>query len=155
MKLQYLSKREIKEISKKMSEEGFEFTPEKEIIADDSSRILIGNGIMIEVEGMYYPFISDKRAQALPEVAVDDGAVKHIANGASVMRPGVISVDDRVRKNKPVKVTNRGQIICVGLSLYDKQELESLDKGVVVKNVHRKGDKYWKLVSEYLSSLRS
>ncbi len=154
MKILYISKKEAKELSKAAKYMGFDFEPEKIIVIDDNSKILIGNGIFILTDNMIMPFIADKRAELLPEISVDQGAVKHIINGASIMRPGVIKIGDDVKKNGIVKVTNEGRILCLGISLYDKSDMEKLEKGVVVKNVHRKGDKFWEAVSEYIASLR-
>jgi predicted RNA-binding protein (TIGR00451 family) len=70
------------------------------------------------------------------------------------MRPGVTKIDEKVKKDGIVKVTFGKQVICIGLSLYDSNEIEKLEKGIVVKNVHRKGDKFWVAVSEYLTTLK-
>ncbi len=148
----YLSKKEAKEISKAAKDLGFEFQPEKAILVDNESKVLIGNGIFIFINNRILPFVADKRAETLPEVSVDEGAVKHIVNGASVMRPGITKIDYNVKKDGIVKVTNAGHILCIGVSLYDKEEMEKLDKGVVVKNLHRKGDKFWNAVAQYLAS---
>jgi len=115
---------------------------------------LLGNGIFILSENRLLPFIADKRVDLLPEISVDEGAIKHIINGASVMRPGVTKIDEKVKKDGIVKVTFEKQVICIGFSLYDSSEMEKLEKGVVVKNVHRKGDKFWVTVSEYLATLK-
>ncbi|MGC8600264.1 MAG: PUA domain-containing protein [Nitrososphaeria archaeon] len=154
MNVQYLSKKDAKELSKAAIEIGFDFEPEKMIVIDKDSKVLIGNGIFILTENRILPFIADKRVDLLPEISVDEGAVKHIINGASVMRPGVTKIDERVKKDGIVKVTFENQVICIGFSLYDSSEMEKLEKGAVVKNVHRKGDKFWDTVSEYLATLK-
>ncbi|MDP8023236.1 MAG: PUA domain-containing protein [Nitrososphaeria archaeon] len=154
MKILYISKKEAKELSKEAKDMGFDFEPEKIIVIDNASKVLIGNGIFILTDNRILPFIADKRAELLPEISVDQGAVKHIINGASIMRPGVIKIGDDVKKDGIVKVTNEGRILCLGISLYDKGDMEKLDKGVVVKNVHRKGDKFWDAVSEYIASIK-
>jgi PUA domain protein len=154
LNVQYLSKKDAKELSKAAIEIGFDFEPEKMIVIDKDSKVLIGNGIFILTENRILPFIADKRVDLLPEISVDEGAVKHIINGASVMRPGVTKIDERVKKDGIVKVTFENQVICIGFSLYDSSEMEKLEKGAVVKNVHRKGDKFWDTVSEYLATLK-
>ncbi len=154
MNVQYLSKKDAKELSKAAKEIGFDFEPEKIIVIDKDSKILIGNGIFIFSENRLLPFIADKRVDLLPEISVDEGAIKHIINGASVMRPGVTKIDEKAKKDGIVKVTFEKQVICIGFSLYDSSEMEKLEKGVVVKNVHRKGDKFWITVSEYLATLK-
>jgi len=154
LKILYISKKEAKELSKEAKDMGFDFEPEKIIVIDNESKVLIGNGIFILTDNRILPFIADKRAELLPEISVDQGAVKHIINGASIMRPGVIKIGDGVKKDGIVKVTNEGRILCLGISLYDKGDMEKLEKGVVVKNVHRKGDKFWDAVSEYIASIK-
>ncbi|MGC8568560.1 MAG: PUA domain-containing protein [Nitrososphaeria archaeon] len=155
MKLQFLSKRDSRELSRLIMERlGFEFTPEKKLEVDEKTSVLIGDGFFVLQEDLVFPFILDRRTAQLPEVEVDAGAVPHVLNGASIMRPGIVKVEEGVKRGSVVRVTNGGRILCVGLSMYDREELLSASKGVVVKNLHRRNDRIWKAVSEYVSTAR-
>ncbi len=155
LKLQFLSKRDSRELSRLIMERlGFEFTPEKKLEVDERTSVLIGDGFFVLQEDLVFPFILDRRAALLPEVEVDAEAVPHVLNGASIMRPGVVRVDESVKRDSIVRVTNGGKILCIGLSMYDREELLGASKGAVVKNLHRRNDRIWKAVAEYVSTAR-
>lgn len=88
-------------------------------------------------------------AQLYPRLVVDAGAVKHILNGADVMRPGIKRVEGDFDKGQPVLIEDeKGRIIAIGISLYSRKELEAMEKGKTVYNAHYLGDKLWKLSLE-------
>ncbi len=82
----------------------------------------------------------------LPKVIIDLPAVKFIANGADVMRPGIKGMDEFL-KNDVVAIIDEkyGKRIAIGIALYDSKEIESMEKGKVIKNVHYVGDKIYNL----------
>ena len=88
-----------------------------------------------------------KNNQFLPRIEIDAGAIKFIANGADVMRPGIVFVDERIRKDDIVAVCDsvHKRAIAVGISLFSADEIKELEKGVVIKNIHYVGDKIWNL----------
>jgi len=80
----------------------------------------------------------------LPKVAVDNGAVPHILNGADVMAPGIVSTTESFNADKLVYVVNlKGEVIAVGRALMTDSEIFSLKKGRSIKNLHYYGDKIW------------
>lgn len=88
-------------------------------------------------------------AQLYPRLVVDAGAVKHILNGADVMRPGIKRMEGDFDKGQPVLVEDdKGRIIAIGISLYSRKELEAMEKGKAVYNAHYLGDRLWKLSLE-------
>lgn len=81
-----------------------------------------------------------------PEVVVDKGAVPHILNGADVMRPGIVEIVGEFEKNDIVLVTEeeKGYPLAIGKALYNSNEILSMKKGKVIKNLHYLRDKLWR-----------
>ncbi|MEM1598082.1 MAG: RNA-binding protein [Pyrobaculum sp.] len=80
-----------------------------------------------------------------PKAVVDAGAVKHIINGADVMRPGIRELSGEFNKGDVVLVADeKGRIIAVAAALYSKSEIEQMQRGKVLANLHYLGDKIWR-----------
>ena len=77
---------------------------------------------------------------------VDMGAVKFMCNGANVMRPGIRSYSE-FEKDQVVCVIEESQhkFLAVGKAMVPSSELESMEKGEVVKNLHYISDKFWEI----------
>jgi PUA domain protein len=88
----------------------------------------------------------------IPYVVVDLGAVKHILNGADIFRPGITEIDRGVKKDKAVIIVSEDEkLLAIGKALYDYEEMLSMEKGKVIKNLHYFGDKifdFWKSMQE-------
>ena len=82
-----------------------------------------------------------------PAVVVDEGAVPYVTKGADVMRPGIVEFVGDFKKDDVVLVraVTLKFPIAVGLALYDKEEMEKMKRGKVVKNLHHLGDDLFKL----------
>lgn len=83
---------------------------------------------------------------------VDEGAVKHLLNGADVMSPGIKECSG-FRKEALVAVWNptKETPLCVGRALMSCDEVMNVRKGKAVKNMHYAGDKIWKKCLELLT----
>jgi PUA-domain protein len=83
------------------------------------------------------------------KVAVDMGAIKFVASGADIMRPGVTRIDEGISAGDPVAVVDEKyeKILAIGIALYSSEEMRSLSSGKVVKNAHAAGDKLWELTA--------
>jgi len=114
----------------------------------DNVQIFTANDIMIlKIEETYFPFLSQTSLlEKFPHVLVDMGAVKFMCNGANVMRPGIRSHSEFDR-NQVVCVIEESQhkFLAVGKSLVPSSELETMEKGEVIKNMHYISDKYWEI----------
>ncbi|MFQ5977531.1 MAG: phosphoadenosine phosphosulfate reductase family protein [Candidatus Heimdallarchaeota archaeon] len=72
-------------------------------------------------------------------VVVDEGAVKPILRGASLLVPGIQSFDISIQKDDPVIVTNGSRtLIAVGSARLDFSSLVNISKGMAVKIRHKK-----------------
>ncbi|MEZ0318732.1 MAG: RNA-binding protein [Pyrobaculum sp.] len=86
-----------------------------------------------------------------PKAVVDAGAVKHIINGADVMRPGIRELSGEFNKGDVVLVADeKGRAIAVAVALFSKSEIEQMQKGKVLINLHYIGDKIWRASLEML-----
>lgn len=114
-------------------------------ITPDSKLISANEFVALFIDGRYIPFLSDKgNLVKFPSVTVDAGAIKFMCNGADVMRPG-IKENTEFDKNEIVcvKEESHGKFLSVGLSIISSEELKSMEKGRVLRNIHHVSDQYW------------
>lgn len=152
MKSNLISKSETATLLKTVTEKwGIEFPKIKNLkvheIADDA-QIIMGQGIKIlKINDEYLPFLSETQMlEKFPHVTVDMGAVKFMCKGANVMRPG-IKTHDEFEKEKIVCIVEESQhkFLAVGKALVSSAELEKMEKGEVIKNMHYISDKFWEI----------
>ncbi|MGH1568207.1 MAG: PUA domain-containing protein [Nitrosopumilus sp.] len=150
MKSNLISKSETGALLKTVSERwGIELPKMKNVkvhqILDDA-QIITGKGIKIlKVEDDYLPFLSEtEMLEKFPSVTVDMGAVKFMCKGANLMRPGIKEFTE-FEKNKLVCIVEESQhkFLAIGKSIVSSSELDTMDKGEVVKNIHYVSDKFW------------
>ncbi|MFP3311086.1 MAG: PUA domain-containing protein [Caldivirga sp.] len=83
-----------------------------------------------------------------PVAQVDEGAVKPIATGADVMRPGIRGLSRPFKVGDVVLIKSpSGRIIAIAVSLFESEELMKMSKGKVLKNIHHIDDEVWRLMS--------
>ncbi|MDH5463167.1 MAG: RNA-binding protein [Nitrosopumilus sp.] len=152
MKSNLISKSETSELLKTVSEKWrIEFPRIKNVkvhqILDDA-QIITGTGIKIlKVNEDYLPFLSEiETLKKFPNVMVDMGAVKFMCKGANVMRPGIKKYTE-FEKDSLVCIVEESQhkFLAVGKSLVASSELESMEKGEVIKNIHYISDRFWEV----------
>ncbi|ABL88806.1 RNA-binding protein, containing PUA domain [Pyrobaculum islandicum DSM 4184] len=81
-----------------------------------------------------------------PKAVVDQGAVVRIIKGADIMRPGIKSFVGDFNKGDIVFVTDeKNRVIAISVALYSKSEIEQMQKGKVLINLHHLGDKIWEI----------
>ena len=150
MKSNLISKSETSALIKKVSELwGIEFPKIKNLKVhqiSDEAQIITGNGIKIlKINEEYLPFLSETETlEKFPNVMVDMGAVKFMCKGANVMRPGIKKFTE-FEKGKLVCIIEESQhkFLAVGKSMVSSEEMESMEKGEVIKNLHYISDKFW------------
>ena len=118
---------------------------------DDDTKLyrVLGRPVLLEVEGRLIPSLkAEELLKLLPRVVVDMGAVPHVCNGADVMAPGVVEVDGEFGEGSVVAVVDErhGKFIAVGLALKSSEEIRSMRRGKVVRNVHYVGDGVWRFL---------
>ena len=150
MKSNLISKSETSTLLKKISQEwNMEFPKMKNLrvhqILDDA-QIITGEGLKIlKIENDYLPFLSETTIlEKFPNVEVDMGAVKFMCKGANLMRPGIKKFTE-FEKDKLVCIVEEThhKFLAVGKSVVSSSELESMEKGEVIQNLHYISDKFW------------
>ncbi len=82
----------------------------------------------------------------LKQVVVDMGAIKFVVNGADIMRPGIVEIDETIQKDEPILIIDvaHKKPLAVGIALVDAKCMQETKTGKVVKNIHYVGDDIWK-----------
>jgi len=85
--------------------------------------------------------------KVLKKITVDMGAVKFVINGADIMRPGVVEIEEGINKDDFIVIidVNNKKPLSVGIALFGTEEMCKVDSGKVIKNIHFVGDKLWKI----------
>ena len=87
----------------------------------------------------------------LKTIVVDFGAVRYVANGADVMRPGITKIDPTIKKDDIVKIEEetKHRALAVGKAMFDASEMETKTSGKVVKNLHTIQDSIWQFEKQF------
>ena len=91
------------------------------------------------------PFLTVEGANEFPPqrglVTVDAGAIEFVSNGADVMRPGIVEVDDGITDGDLVAIAEEthGKVLAVGRAQTDSDDMLG-DSGKVVSSIHHVGD---------------
>jgi malignant T-cell-amplified sequence len=150
LKSNLISKSETTALLKIVSERwGIEFPKIKNVkvhqILDDA-QIITGDGIKIlKVNDDYLPFLTEiEMLKRFPAVTVDMGAVKFMCKGANLMRPGIKEFTE-FKKDNLVCIVEESQhkFLAVGKAMVDSSELESMEKGEIIENIHYISDRFW------------
>ncbi len=150
MKSNLISKSETTSLLKIVSERWkIEFPKIKNLkvhqITNDA-QIITGEGIKIlKINDDYLPFLSETETlEKFPNVTVDMGAVKFMCKGANLMRPGIKRFTE-FEKDKLVCIVEESQhkFLAVGKAIVSSSELEKMEKGEVIKNMHYISDNFW------------
>ncbi|MFX0040727.1 MAG: PUA domain-containing protein [Promethearchaeota archaeon] len=87
----------------------------------------------------------------LKTIVVDFGAIRYVANGADVMRPGITKIDPSIKKGDIVGIIEetKNRALAIGKAMFDASELEAKDSGKVIKNLHTIQDSVWEFEKEF------
>lgn len=152
MKSNLISKTETAVVLKEVSEQWrMEFPKIKNLKVHEIStdaQIIVGDGIKIlKINDEYVPFLSEiQTLSKFPYVVVDMGAVRFMCKGANVMRPGIKKYSE-FQKDSVVCIIEEthNKFLAVGKTLVSSQEMEGMEKGEVIKNIHYISDKFWEI----------
>jgi len=80
-------------------------------------------------------------------VIVDMGAIRYVTNGADIMRPGIVDIDEDIRPESFVVIGDEmhGKPLAIGISIYSGREILEKKSGKVIRNIHFVGDNIWNL----------
>ena len=152
MKINLISKSETVHLLKIVSEKWKIDIPKiknlKVYEIDNETQLITGDEIKIlKIKDDYLPFLSENSTlKKFPYVQVDMGAVKFMCNGANLMRPGIKKFSE-FSKDDIVCIVEESQnkFLAVGKSEVDSSELENMERGEVLKNLHYISDKSWEI----------
>ncbi|MFX0004552.1 MAG: PUA domain-containing protein [Candidatus Hodarchaeota archaeon] len=84
-------------------------------------------------------------------IVVDFGAIRYVANGADVMRPGITKIDPSIKKGDIVGIIEetKNRALAIGKAMFDASEMEAKDSGKVIKNLHTIQDSVWEFEKEF------
>ncbi|MGQ9468884.1 MAG: PUA domain-containing protein [Nitrososphaerales archaeon] len=160
MKSYTLSKKDTKSIINKIAKTWpitleFDKSVQVRVIEIDKQSRLItfADFEAVEIDELLIPFLkSNEILKKFPYVGVDRGAVPHICNGADVMRPGIVEWG-AFKKGDIISIreSNYKKSIAVGIALVNQSDMEKMEKGTVVKNLHYVGDKFWRAYKQIQS----
>ncbi|MFP4656802.1 MAG: DUF1947 domain-containing protein [Candidatus Woesearchaeota archaeon] len=146
-----IGKREIKDLNSKLEPLGAKISKKANVSVQD-------NFYFIENELSFFTFhdhvlpslktiyADENIKKKMKKVTCDMGAVKFVVKGADLMRPGVISFDETIKKDEPVIIVDEshGKPIAVGISLFSADDYQEKETGKSIKNLHYVGDAIWK-----------
>ena len=152
MKSNLISKSETSSLLKTISDRwGFECPKIKNLKVHqilDEVQIITGYKMKIlKINGEYLPFLSEiETLKKFPSITVDMGAVKFMCKGANVMRPGIKKFTE-FEKDSLVCIIEESQckFLAVGKAMVSSSELENMEKGEIIKNMHYISDKFWEI----------
>ncbi|MEM2890330.1 MAG: RNA-binding protein [Candidatus Hadarchaeum sp.] len=118
---------------------------------DDGTKLVISGGktIFFRKDDELFPTLKIVDLIRIKRVAIDMGAVPHVAGGADVMSPGIVSADPDIKKGDIVAIVDErhGKAIAMGLALVEGNEMKA-PKGKAVKNIHHVGDRIWRVLEK-------
>ena len=87
----------------------------------------------------------------MKKVVVDQGAIKFIANGSAVMKPGVTHIDPSIKKGDIVVIVdeNHDRALAIGKAMLNADQMQETKTGKVVKNLHTIQDNVWKFEKQF------
>ncbi len=152
MKINLISKSETNDLLKKISVQWkFDLPKIKNLKIhhiENDAQIITGKDLMIlKIGEIILPFLSQNSLlEKFPHVMVDMGAVKFMCKGANVMRPGIqcyseFDIDEIVC----VVEESQKKFLAVGKAAVPSSELETMEKGKVIENMHYISDQFWEL----------
>lgn len=75
----------------------------------------------------------ESAVEHLPKIVIRDSAVDAICHGADLASGGIVSLQDNIKKDKTVVIlTQKGELVASGKSLYNSNEIYKKNKGIVV-----------------------
>ena len=87
----------------------------------------------------------------LKTIIVDMGAVKYVANGADIMRPGITNIDPKIKKGEIIEIVDEKnhRSLAVGKAMFGAKDMEAKTSGKVIKNLHTVNDNIWTFEKQF------
>ncbi len=112
-------------------------------------RVPLAMKIEVGVELAWYPTLHGIRTWQVERswVAVDEGAIPFLKNGADCMGAGIHIADPSLREGDFVWVRDQGtgEPIATGTAMLSGEEMMEMTKGKAITTIHWVGDDLWNL----------
>lgn len=142
----------IKEVNEELEQYAVECSKKDivEVVEDNSLKFLVINHepAFFYRENQLVPTLKYLQHHSLlKKITIDMGAVKFIVNGADVMRPGIVEIDDTIAKDEIIVIIdqNNKKPLAVGIAQFGSEEMRALQRGKAIKTIHYVGDEVWKV----------
>lgn len=105
----------------------------------------IGGVRVLEAGGALLPFLGqDETLARFPSATVDAGAVRFMCNGANLMRPGITGHGEFAAGDIVcIAEGTHGKFLAVGRASVASSEVDAMERGEVVRNMHYVSDRHW------------
>ncbi|XP_029815049.1 malignant T-cell-amplified sequence 1 [Manacus vitellinus] len=127
--------------------------PVKIVRCHEHIEILTVNGELLffrQREGIFYPTLRllHKYPFILPHQQVDKGAIKFVLSGANIMCPGLTSPGAKlypaaVDTVVAIMAEGKQHALCVGVMKMSAEDIEKVNKGIGIENIHYLNDGLW------------
>ena len=141
----------VKELNKEIEhyELSFHKKDQAVIVEDEKYKLILVNKkpVFFYYQDKIVPTLKLlQEKEVLKTITVDMGAVKFVINGADIMRPGIVEIEDGIKENNFIMIidVNNKKPLAVGIALLNSEEMRSATGGKVIKNIHFVGDELWR-----------
>jgi PUA-domain protein len=119
-----------------------------EVVDSDVGMIYILSKIPVlfkEKDKMLPTLLFSEFIAKAPRIIVDMGAVPFVCKGATVMAPGIVSIEGTFKTGDIVVIADvkHGKALAIGESLMDSENAKKTKKGPIAKTNHYISDKIW------------
>jgi len=141
----------VKELNKEIEHYGISYHKKDHavIVEDEKYKLILVNKkpVFFYYQDKIVPTLKLlQEKEVLKTITVDMGAVKFVINGADIMRPGIVEIEDGIKENNFIMIidVNNKKPLAVGIALLPTEEMRSATGGKVIKNIHFVGDELWR-----------
>jgi PUA-domain protein len=142
----------VKELNKQIEHFNISYSKKDQVILveDEKYRFILVNKeiLFFYYENQIAPTLKLlQQKDLLKKITVDMGAVKFVVNGADIMRPGIIEIEEDIKENDFIVIidVNNKKPLSIGIALLNSEEMRNTSSGKVIKNIHFVGDELWKI----------
>jgi PUA domain protein len=146
-----LRKKEIRELKEHLKEDIINNAKRIEELKDNDGHFIFidEEPVLFELNNRWintlHSILKNSNSKDLKKIKVDQGAIKFVVNGADVMRPGIVEVDETIAKDEIILIIEEthNKPLALGSSLLSGTEINAATSGKVIKNIHYVGDIIW------------
>lgn len=142
--MRFLSGKEKKELKEKLPI-GYEIDKKDNIKEQDNILFKDDQKLFIIKNNKYLPHLRTFPQENYKSIYVDDGAVKFLAKGADLMKPGIEEIEFGFEKDDIVQIKNKKlpKILALGIAMYSDKQIDEMTQGKVVQIYHFIGDEFY------------